>query len=637
MAQDSRVSSIGPGRFLWPSVALSVVLFISVCVLAGNILSGRRLDLTQDRLYTLSDGTRQTLAQLSEPVRLRFYLSRALIDAAPQLGAYAERVRQLLDTYVALSAGQLRLDVIDPQPFSVEEDRAVASGLAGTAVNSAGDRGFFGLVGTNTTGDQQVIGAFTPDRESFLEYDLTRMLVALASPGRPVVAMIDGLGLAGSMANRFQPQQVMEQLRQTFEIRIMGGDLAEIPADVRVLLLVNPQTLSDQTLYAIDQFALRGGPILAFVDPLVETQTGQRPGEPPVDGSAALERLFTAWGVVFTNGQVVADRRLAMPVQANVGGRPTQTTYLPWLQIRPDNLAAGDAVTARLDSLLMTTAGAFSLAAGASTKMTPLIQSSMDAALIDKTRLAGSPDPAGLARGFKPEGGPFWLAVRVTGPASTAFPDGPPKPPAAEGAPPAELRPPPAGASLNLILVGDADMLTDRNWVDVRTVLGQRMGVPFAANADFALNALENLAGGSALISLRGRGLSQRPFETVRNIEAAADLRYREREQALTQDLKDMETRLQSLARPPAQGSSKGSEGQAILTPDQQREIERFRSAMLQTRGELRQVQRALREDIDRLRNWVTAVNVAAMPLLIISIALAGLMWRPRRRPVARP
>jgi ABC-type uncharacterized transport system involved in gliding motility auxiliary subunit len=616
---------------LGPAIALAVVLFLAVYAMATALVGDRRIDLTEQRLYTLSEGTKTTLAGIREPVRLRLYLSDALTEAAPNLRAYADRVQQMLRTYVALSGERIRLEVINPRPFSPEEDRAVAFGLRGAAVNAAGDRGFFGLAGTNSTGDQQVIEFFAPEREPFLEYDLTRLVIALADPGKPVVAMIDGLGLSGSMQNRFQAQQVMDQFRQFFDVRLLGGDLAEVGAEVKVLVLVNPQNLSDATLYAIDQFVLRGGRTLVFVDPLAETQEGMRPGQPPPNPRSDLPRLFKAWGVTFDAQKIVADRGYAMQVQAMAGNRPIVVNYVPWLQLRDGALSTADVVTARIPSLNLTAAGAFALAEGATATLTPLVSSSADAMLMDATRVQDGGDPRALVRDFQPAGSPFVLAGRLRGTVATAFPDGRP-----EGAPKPETETPhlaTSSAPANVILVGDADMLSDRNWIDVRPMMGQRVGVPFAGNADFAVNAIDNLAGGEALLSLRGRGLSQRPFEVVRELEAQAEARFRQTEQELTQRLRDAEERMQQIGR----GQRTGTDGQVILTPEQQQEIERFRADMLQTRAELRDVQHALRQDIDQLKNRLTLLNVAAVPALVIVIAILAALFRPTRRPPPPP
>jgi len=615
-------------RLLGPAIALAVVLFLAVYVMAHNLLGGARIDFTADRLYTLSEGTRKTLADIREPVRLRLYQSEGLTQSAPQFKAYADRVQQMLRTYVALSGGRVQLEVVNPQPFSPEEDRAMAFGLQAIALNGSGDRGFFGLAGTNSTGDQQVIPFFTPDRESFLEYDLTRLVYALANPGKPVVALIDGLGLAGTMQTRFQSHQVLEQMRQFFEVRILGGDLAEIGPDVQVLMLAHPQNLSDATLYAIDQFVLRGGRLIAFVDPFAERQQGMRPGMPPPNPSSNLEKLFDAWGVRFTGNQVVGDRQYAVPVQAQSGGRQAIIGNLPWLQLREEAHAKGDVVTDRLGPVILTSAGAFSLKEGAGVALMPLLQSSPDAALLatEEVQAAGG-DPRQLLRGFQPAGQPFTLAARLRGEVGTAFPGGRP-----EGAPkPDQPREHLARSQgpVNVVLVGDADMLTDDNWAQIRQGQGgQRTAVPFAANADFALNAVDNLAGGEALLGLRGRGLSDRPFTVVQDLSLAAEARFRQTEQDLLQKLQDAERRMQELGR----GQQVGKDGQLILSPEQQQEIERFRGEMLQTRAELRDVQHALRRDIDRLEAWLTAINVAAMPLLVILAGVLAVLFRPTRR-----
>src|SRR5215510_4244348 len=298
-------------------IALAIVCFLAVNLFSTLELGAARLDLTQDGLYTLSDSTTAMLKAMKEPVKLRLYSSRALLDASAALKPYAARVREMLASYVKLSGDRISLEIIDPEPFSPEEDRAAAFGLRGVPYDSTGNRGYFGLVGTNTTDDTDTIPFRGPDREPFLEYDLTRLVYDLAHPDKPVVAVLDGIGLNGGPQSNYRPWQIYEQMRQFFDLRIMAGDIDKFGDDIKALLIVHPHDISDKSQFAIDQFVLRGGPTIVFVDPLAENmQRNAQMGAPPQNVSSNLERLMQAWGVGLSPDKVVGDRRADMKVQA---------------------------------------------------------------------------------------------------------------------------------------------------------------------------------------------------------------------------------------------------------------------------------------------------------------------------------
>ena len=624
-----RLNRIDRGTLTVIGLLLAVILFLAVNVFSTVAFTRNRIDFTQDRLYTLSDGTREVLRGVQEPIRLRLYQSQNLLDAAPAFATYAARVRELLETYVALTNGRVRLEVINPEPFSPEEDRAVGFGLQGVPVTQAGERGYFGLVGTNTTDDRDVIPLLTPEREAFLEYDLTRLVYNLANPRKPVIALIDGVQMSGSQATRGQPWAILEQMRQFFDVRTLGGEVEKLADDVNVALIVHPQDLSEKTVYAIDQFVLRGGRAMVFVDPHAEvTPINPMAGAPP-QTSSNLPKLFQAWGVQYDPEKVVADRQGAIRVQARSGGREVVTEYLPWVALRGDAFKKDDVATAQLELLNVMSAGALSPAEGAATQMTPLLQSSPLSALVSADRVKVMPDPLALARGFKPEGKRLTIGARVSGEVSSAFPDGPPKQEAQPNAPPpAETQAPAAHLAkstqpVNVIVVADVDMLSDRGWLDVRDMGNQRLGVPFANNADFVINALDNLTGSAALIGLRSRGISNRPFDVVAEMQRRAEQQFRAKEQELLEKLKETERKLTTV-----QGQDRDRAGNTLLTSDQQQAIQRFRAEMMAIRSELREVQRALRSDIDRMETRLKLLNIAAVPGAVAVFAIILALWR---------
>jgi len=622
-------------------VALAVVCFLAVNLFVTLELGAARLDLTENGLYTLSDSTAAMLEAMKEPVKLRLYSSRQLLDSNPSLKPYAARVREMLASYVKLSGDRISLELIDPEPFSPEEDRAAAFGLRGVPYDSTGNRGYFGLVGTNTTDDTDSIPFLAPDREAFLEYDLTRLVYDLAHPDKPVIALLDGIGLNGGPQSNYRPWQIYEQMRQFFDIHIMAGDIDKFGDDIKALVIVHPHDLSDKTQFAIDQFVLRGGPTMVFVDPLAENmQRNAQMGAPPPNVASHLKRLMKAWGVELAPDKVVGDRGAAMQVQAMSNGRAVITQYLPWLTLDKSALDQNDVVTGQLDVLRLFSAGALRPLPGATTKMEPLVQSSPDSMLVDAQQLQLGPDPAALMSAFQPSGSRYTLAARISGPAKSAFPDGAPTPPqAAEGASTstgntAATSTPPVAAlkessqPINLVLAADTDMLSDDAWLNIQDGGDAQIAVPIAHNADLVINAIENLAGGAALSNLRGRGLSNRPFTTIERIRSEAEAKYLATEEELSKELDGAQKKLASLET----NQKAGATGKKLLTAEQQETVRTFRNQVLMLRAQLREVQRALQEDIERLQNWLMLANIAAVPAIVAIVALIVALWRRARR-----
>src|SRR6516225_25899 len=638
------------------ATAIMALVCIALMLMSVNILAARffswRLDLTRERLYTLSQGTRRTLAKIDEPITLRFYYSARLTDEVPSYGVYAQRVRELLDQYVAAAHGKLRLEVYNPQPFSDAEDRAVAFGLKGVPLDAQGEQVYFGLAATNSTDDQQVIAFFAPERERFLEYDLTKLIHNLAFPKKTVVGLMTTLPLEGDVmamkrGRPSEPMAVIEQLQQLDNVKPLASNIDAIPADVDVLMLVHPQNLSDKTLYAIDQFVLKGGKALVFVDPYSELQAS-RPSQlnpPGSPNSSNLERVFKSWGFEVPSKTVVGDRRDAQRVGVpgpRGGSRPLD--YIAWLNLKADNLNRNDMITADLSHINMASSGIIEPLDGAKTTVEPLITTSPDSTKIPAEKLIGLPDVAGLLTQFKSDNKRYILAAHVTGIAESAFPDGPPKPsePAKpegkEGesdqpAKPSEEATAAAGESLkqsaqpiNIVIVADTDMLDDRFWLQKQDFFGQRVLVPTANNGDFVANALEVLAGGDDLVGLRTRGTSARPFTVVDQIQSEAQARYSAEEQALQAKLKDTQAKLASLT-----GKDQAN-APATLSAEQTKAVEEFRADMVQTRRQLRDVQAALRTDIRQLKAGLEFLDIALIPIIVAAVAIVVGALRLRRR-----
>lgn len=640
-----RVFGSRRGRSLLALAAIAVALAASNIVVRRYV--GVRLDLTADRLYTLAKGTRHTLAAIKEPITLRLYYSQQLGDRAPPYGVYAERVRELLDQYVVAARGRLRLEVHDPQPFSDAEDRAVAYGLQAVPLNDQGEAVYFGLVGTNSTDDQQVIPFFDPGRERFLEYDLTRLVHTLASPKRTVVGLMSSLPLvvdptAALQGKTPEPLAIISQLKQVDDVQNLSPDIDAIPANIDVLIVVQPSQLSDATQFAIDQYVLKGGEAIVFVDPHSEIASAMPGHNDPsaVPPSSDLEKLFKAWGLTMLPGVVAGDRRNARRVAVPVDGRePQAMDYVGWLNLPKENLNREDPITADVTQITMATPGILEPENDATTHFAPLIKTSTDAEKIPVDQVKGLPDVATLLAHFRPEQREFVLAARVTGDVATAFPDGKPASPqtaseAAPGAPPAKEPPPSASTEtplkhsvkpIDVVVVADTDMLDDRFWAQTANFYGRRVVEPIANNADFLANAVEVLAGGQDLIGLRSRGTVARRFVVVQDIQREADDRYAAEQRSLEEKLKQAQAKLHGLT------AGEGASDPSVLSAEQTKEIDKFRVEMLDTRRQLREVQAALRWNIERLKVILEFFNIALVPILVVSAAIVVAALRRRR------
>jgi ABC-type uncharacterized transport system involved in gliding motility auxiliary subunit len=622
-------------------LAVALVLFFAVNMASSALLRGARLDLTENGLYTLSEGTENILATMDEEVTLRFYFSRSLATDYPDLKRYAQRVVELLEEYTSRAGARLRLFVSDPEPFSEEEDRAVAYGMQGVPVNAAGELLYFGLSGTNSTDEEEVIPFFQVRREEFLEYDLTKLIYNLAFPEKKVVGLLSTLPIEGGPFNPMNPRAIpvpwliVDQIRQAFEVRTLRATATEIPAEVDILMLVHPQGLSPQLLYSIDQFVLGGGRLLAFVDPHCEAQ--QVPQDPnnqlaalTADRTSDLGPLLAAWGVELSQQKVVGDRLNAQRVV--MGNQPVE--YVAWLRLGEGEVNSDDPVTSNLTKEInMATAGALRALPGASTSFTPIIETSSESMEIDRLQIALQPNPTSLLESFLPGGSPLTVAARVSGPATSAYPDGPPEgAPESEDAPAEEEAVPHRATSeqdINVVLIADADMLQDRWWVNVQNFFGNRIAIPSANNADLVINVLDNLSGSNDLISLRSRARFNRPFDRVAEIRRVAEDRFRNKEQELEQRLRETEEKINEL-----QSQKEGGVSAIILSPEQQAEIEAFRAERLDTRKELREVKHQLKKDIERLGSQLKLLNIFVLPLVLPALIALLAMMRSRARSV---
>jgi ABC-type uncharacterized transport system involved in gliding motility auxiliary subunit len=605
------------------ALAVLAVLFVAVILISNALFRGARLDLTQSHLYTLSQGTKNILSGIDEPVHLYLFFSDKATQDIPQLRTYATRVREMVQEMAARSGGKLKLDVIDPQPFSEDEDRATGYGLQAVPSGQGGENIFFGLAGTNSTNGKAVIPFLQPDKEAFLEYDVAKLIHELSNPKKPAVGLISslqmGTGFDPQTRQMREPWAVEQQLEQLFDVRqLNAASVKSIDKDISVLVLVHPKALPDDAQYAIDQFVMRGGHLLVFVDPNAEADdSGADPNNPQAamfaDKSSDIPKLFKAWGIEYDPRKVALDREHALQISIAQGAPPVRDAAI--LGFTKRDLNHDDVTTANLDSINISTTGFFQLAKDSKNKLVPLIQTSSDAMAVPTDRIKFLPDPSQLLTGYQPSKENYVIAGRLEGKFTTAFPER-----KDEGHLDA------AKDDGAIILVGDTDMLTNRLWVQIQPFFGQKIMNAFANNGDFFVNAVDNLTGSSDLISIRGRATSQRPFTTVEEMKRAAEENFRGKEQELQKQLSETERKLTELQS----GKSKGSE--MILSPEQQAELQSFQQKKVDIRKELRQVRRGLDERIESLGARLKFVNIGLTPLLITLAALAFAVWKRRRR-----
>jgi ABC-type uncharacterized transport system involved in gliding motility auxiliary subunit len=632
------------------SIAFILIIFVALNVIAGAVFRTARLDLTERHLYTLSAGTRAMLKKLDEPITLRLYFSERLAANYQSLSAYGIRVRDLLRELAQAAHGKLLLETIDPEPFSPEEEFAESYGLTG-AQSDSGEKLFLGLVGTNLVDGMETIPFFSPEREEHLEYDVGALIHTLSTPEKPKLGIISGLpletgpgGFLAAMQGGGQPYVIYEQLKKSFDVQSLKDDVRVIPPEIGALLIAHPVGLKPQALYAIDQFAMRGGRLLVLVDPFAESSSqGQGPS------SSDLEPLLTAWGVKYDPKEIVLDRARALSVQYGAGAASESVPYIAWLRLKGDDLDRSDLIVSDIETIQLASAGHLEPIPGATTKFTALLQTSVESSTVPSIVLSMGGDPPSLLEEFKSANKRFTIGARVTGPVKSAYPAGPPAPekpsPTAQAATAPEPQAPlPAHlkeskSPLNLILVADSDFLEDRFWVSVQTFLGQRIAQPNSGNGYFLINAVDNLLGAQDLISLRSRARSDRPFTVVQALERRARDQYRTEEDRLKGEIDETERRLRGLQAGKKEGADAlvAPTGQgAALSPEEAREVKRFQVQLAESRRKLREVQRSLRADVIALGDWVKLINIALVPVLVAAIAILLAILRRRRRTLAR-
>jgi ABC-type uncharacterized transport system involved in gliding motility auxiliary subunit len=660
-------------------VVIAVALVFAVAII--SLLPGWRIDLTEDNLYSLSDGTRNIVASLEHPIELMFFYSDSAIEDLPQIRSYGTRVQELLREIVIASNGRLSMSVIDPEPFSEDEDLATQYGVQAVPVNQGGEAIYFGLVVIQTDADGggpvvvpvlETMPLIRPDQEQFLEYEFLKLITRVGNPDLPVVGLLTELDIDGGfnpiMGQATPPWMVMDFIRQLYEVRRVDIAADDIDVDIDLLMIVHPQDLSQQMLYAIDQHVMRGGKTMVFLDPSADSMVTRSPQGNliPAGMSSDLPGLLAAWGIAYASDKVLTDSDLALRVRMGQNQQPE--AHLGMLGVHRENLAGDDIITNRLEAINFSSTGAIASAENANTVFEPLIQSSTNAMLMDAGFLEDVSDPSILFDEFVSAQQSFVIAARVSGVIDSAFPDGRPvveeadveaveetdvedsevdesdsaeatEADASTGVdedPGAEREESPvaehiasSNGEVNIVIFADTDMLSDRLWVQVAQFLGQRIPQPFANNGDIVINTLDNLSGSADLVSIRSRGTYSRPFTRVLNLQRKADDRLRIEESELLDRLTETEAALAEL--------NQTEEGQLIgqITPEIQAEIDQFNAELLDTRRRLRDVQFQLSEDIEQLGSRLKAINTGLIPILLTLLLLGASYLRAQGRRTA--
>jgi len=624
-------------------LALGIVLFFAVNIAANKSLRSVRVDLTEDKVFTLDEGSKSIAKGIDEPINLYFYFSRGLARQYPPVVEYADRVLGVLREYERASGGSIKLKVIEPEPFSEEEDAAVEQGIQGAPLPS-GEVLYFGLVGTSSTDAKESIPFFAldEDKQRTLEYDLSKLIWTLAHPDKKRVGILTALPLEGGGGNPMMGQQgaerwkILDQLEDFFKVSVLSPTVTELK-DIDILMVVHPRDFTDATLYLIDQWALAGKPLIVFVDPQCDNDPGASddPSNPmsryTAKKSSEMEKLFKAWGFELVKNKVACDKELGQRrgVRNRDGRGQVETTVVFLLKLGEKDASRDDPITRLLGNIWMMTPGSLKKLPDAATTFTPFLQTSESSQEVDSAQFQFMPDPQQLLANFVPGYERLTLGARVTGEIKTAFPEGKPgaAKPEGESAESAGGGLTASSAPLNLVVFSDADMLHENMWMQERGRIGQYvMMMPVSENVDLVKNTLESTSGGKELMGIRMRGKTSRPFERVQEIQKDADQRFLAQQQELERKLQDIDRSLNELQK------AKGEGNEELVTAEQKKQVEKFLEEKVETRRRLRDVKHQLNKDIAGLGTSLKWLNIALMPALVCAAAVALGTMRNQQR-----
>jgi ABC-type uncharacterized transport system involved in gliding motility auxiliary subunit len=633
------VQKKGLRNFLFSIGGVIAMFFILIGVYIVSHLVSKRIDLTQEKMFTLSPGTKAILKKLDTPVTINFYATQGK-DMPVELKTYAQRVEDILEEYKKYGGNKIQIKKFDPQPDSDAEDSANLDGVEGQQINF-GEKAYLGLA-VKMFDAKVALPFLTPQRERLLEYDISRAIANVTSTEKPVVGIMSSLPIFGSFnpmmmqmggGGRQDPWVFINELKQDFNVKEVQPSVDKIDDDIKILMVVHPKNFSDKTLYAIDQFIMRGGKLVAFLDPMSIVDSRNAPQNNPLQGAmnagSSMDKLTKAWGIEYDVSKVVAD--MLHSTKINRGGAPEDAPAV--LSLTSDSVNTNEVITSQIDNLLLPFAGVFTGTPADGLKQTVLIHTSPQSQLVEKFMAEFS--GAQIAKDFQPAGKEYALAIRLAGKFKSAFPDGKPK----ESTPDADKKDAPSADSgpglkesakdTAVVLVGDSDLLYDQFSAQVQNVFGQKLVFPVNGNLNFAQNIVEQNAGDENLIAIRSRATMNRPFTKVREMQVAAEERYRSKIKDLEKSLQDAQTRLNELQK------SKESGQKFILSAEQQAEITKFQQKQAQVRKELKEVRKDLRREIDSLENRLKWTNILGMPAFV-TVAGISLAFIKRKKTAAK-
>ena len=621
---------------VFSSVA-GIVLIAAILILVNVIFKpmNARIDCTADKLYTLSEGTKTTLKGLTDTVSIRFYYTKDVAKMPVYFKNYAMRVEDLLQEYKQVAGKKLEIKKLNPKPDTDAEDSAKLDGISGKSLDVFGDEQIYLGLAVSCGNRTESIPFLSPDREKLLEYDLTRAILGVKSAAKPKVGVISALKIMGGYDNPMAMMQgnarpnpawiVISELKRTYEVVELGMDVKDVPSDISVVFLIHPKGMSDTAMFALDQYVLRGGHLIAFLDPMsiadMQSQNPQMQQYAPPTLDSSLPPLLKAWGVEFDTEQLVLDKLLA----GNMGNGSRNPALL---LLDKEHIVGDDPTTSQLSSLASFCVGAFSGTPAEGLTKTVLLKSSGESQMISKMMvMQGGLD---LSKGMKTDGKEKDLAIKLTGKFKTAYPDGYPTPAAKEGEEAPKAPEPPEGGWLKesakdgaVVLVGDSDMLYDPVCVERQQFMGQILVQPLNHNLAFAQNLIEYMSGDSVLFGIRSRGGANRPFKRVRDMEVAANKRFQEQIEKLEKDVQDIQVEINRLQQQRKPGDKE------LLSAEQRELLKDFRKKEVEAKKALQTARKQLRKDVDSLENNVMLVNIGLMPLLV---AIGGLVYAFLRR-----
>ena len=605
-----------------------IFLFLFFNIIIFKILVNKKIDLTTDKLYTVSENTKSIIKNLSEPINIKLFFSNSLSKELSQIRDYEKRVRELLMSYKKISNKNITVEIIDPRPFTDQEDLANVYGIQGLQLNEEGERFYFGAVFSNSVDDTTVIPFFELDREQFLEYDLTKTIYNLANTTKPNIGLISGLPLVGRVNNSQgnaqyeRPFFIYQTLSEFFNVIDLSLEVSEIPQNVDQLLIVHPKNLSDVTLYAIDQFVMTGKGVTIFTDPFSEFDNNLSKPESEKDFSNSnLSRLFTSWGFDMKPGMVIGDIVNGRKVSLGPSNDQKIVTYVLWLAIQQNLLSNTDIITSNLDYIFLKSAGSIeNLNTNSSLVIEPLIRTSKESMLIERYKMQFRADPEQLLKDFESQDKSYIIGARIKGQLDSAF--------TMEDIKKIELDTKQHINNIkdaNIILFADTDLLSDNTWISEQDMFGRNSITPIADNGRMVVNSIESMSGGRNLIGLRGRGSSNRPFLVIEDLQKKAELSFREKQISLQNELQGTEDKLKEI-------QSNQLDSSESKTSEQNKAIEEFQRKILSIRKQLRDVQRQLNADIERLENNIKVLNIWTMPLIVIILYFFIKVFTEKRR-----